>query len=223
MPYRPVRTWQIWNEPGMRVPVVAAGRLAAEVRRAAATAYPAVKQADPGAKVVLGGLANASWEEIDALYDQGGIKGNFDVVAIHYYARIPAQFIEVAHAACALRSHTATGGMPIWWTEAGASASKGKIDAPANKHFQTTDKGMADVAHQDLQGCPSATAASSGSSASTGTRGRPRTSSAGRVRLLRPERVRRRTVKPRPALAAYRKVARSYEGCRKDARARCVR
>jgi hypothetical protein len=30
-------------------------------------------------------------------------------------------------------------------------------------------------------------------------------------------------VKPVPALAAYRRLARAYEGCRKDARARCVR
>jgi hypothetical protein len=31
------------------------------------------------------------------------------------------------------------------------------------------------------------------------------------------------TVKARPALAGYRRMAVAYEGCRKDARARCVR
>ena len=30
-------------------------------------------------------------------------------------------------------------------------------------------------------------------------------------------------VKPKPSLVAYRKSARTYEGCRKDERARCVR
>jgi len=30
-------------------------------------------------------------------------------------------------------------------------------------------------------------------------------------------------VKAKPAMSAYRRVARAYEGCRKDAGARCVR
>jgi hypothetical protein len=32
-----------------------------------------------------------------------------------------------------------------------------------------------------------------------------------------------RKTSPKPSLAAYRKSARTYEGCKKDTRARCVR
>jgi hypothetical protein len=31
------------------------------------------------------------------------------------------------------------------------------------------------------------------------------------------------SVSPRPSLASYRNIARAYEGCNKDTRARCVR
>ena len=32
-----------------------------------------------------------------------------------------------------------------------------------------------------------------------------------------------RKVSPKPTLGAYRRIARTYEGCKKDERARCVR
>jgi hypothetical protein len=186
-------------------------------------AYSTVKGADPGAKVVLSGLANASWDEMTALYDQGGIKGFYDIAAVHYYARITSQFLEVSNRLRAAIDAHGDKSIPIWWTEAGASASKGKINAPGNEHFQTTDEGLA---HQltktyklfykyrnkfNIQRVYWYTWASSYST------------SAGAFDFSGMNVFDGQSVSPKPSLASYRKIARTYEGCKKDARARCVR
>ena len=151
VPYRPVRNWQIWNEPGVRYqwsPQTDWPRKYGELLK---LAYATVKQADPGAKVVMAGLANASWEEMDALYDQGGVKGNFDIAGVHYYTKT-ASAVPGGDEAAPRASIDPHGDrrIPIWWTEAGASASKGKIKSPGNEHFQTTDEGPGQAAHQGL-------------------------------------------------------------------------
>ena len=223
VPYRPVRVWQIWNEPGVQYQWSPQADWPRKYGELLKLAYPTVKQADPGAKVVLAGLANASWEEIEALYDRGGVKGSFDVVGIHYYARLPSQFIEVTQRVRAVLDAHGDRTMPIWWTEAGASASQGKIDAPANKHFQTTDRGMANVVTKTyklfirnrnklrIQRVYWYTWASSYNR------------SAGTFDFSGLNVFDGSKVRPKPALAAYRRLARTYEGCRKDRRARCVR
>jgi hypothetical protein len=223
VPYRPIRTWQIWNEPGVQYqwsPQADWPRKYGELLR---LSYGTVKQADPGAKVVLAGLANASWDELDALYDQGGVKGFFDVAAIHYYARIHSQFLEVTRRVRASLDRHGDRRMPIWWTEAGASASKGRIDSPPNRHFQTTDEGMAHlvtktyrlfVANRNklrIQRVYWYTWASSYDE------------NAGTFDFSGMNVFDGRRVTAKPAMAAYRKSARTYEACKKDERARCVR
>ena len=223
VPYRPIRTWQIWNEPGVQYQWSPQENWPEKYGELLKLAYPTVKQADPGAKVVLAGLANASWEEMDALYERGGVKGNFDVAAVHYYARISSQFIEVSKRLRASLDGHGDKRMPIWWTEAGASASKGKINSPGNEHFQTTDKGLASQLTKTyklfaryrnkfkIQRVYWYTWASSYSK------------DAGAFDFSGMSVFDGRKVSPKPSLASYRKVARTYEGCKKDRRARCVR
>jgi hypothetical protein len=223
VPYRPVRYWQIWNEPGVQYqwsPQAGWPERYGELLR---LAYPTVKQADPGAKVVLAGLANASWEEMDALYDRGGVKGSFDVAAVHYYARITSQFYDIARRLRASLNAHGDRRMPIWWTEAGASASKGIISSPGNEHFQTTDEELATqltktyrlfIRHRNklrIQRVYWYTWASSYSP------------NAGAFDFSGMNVFDGASVTPKPSLAAYRKSARTYEGCKKDTRARCVR
>ena len=90
----PIRAWQIWNEENFFyfVKPVSAGRFA----RLLAVTRPAIRQADPRAEIVLGGLfgrprqkAPRALDAVDflrQLYRKRGVKANFDAVALHPYA-----------------------------------------------------------------------------------------------------------------------------------------
>ncbi len=94
LPYRPIRIWQIWNEPNFffftepRSPT-----LYAELVRVSEQAINAV---DPGAQIVLAGLfakprqtppqAYQATDFLDQMYAVPGIKEHFDGVALHPYA-----------------------------------------------------------------------------------------------------------------------------------------
>jgi hypothetical protein len=143
VPYRPVRVWQIWNEPQLPSHWMPQRDWPEQYGRLVRVAYRAVKRADPGATVVLAGLANASWLELDRLYRRGRIAGSFDVAAIHHYSRRPSDFVELTRRMRQTLVKHGDGRLPIWWTELGVSASAGRLDAPGSEHFQTTDRGMA--------------------------------------------------------------------------------
>lgn len=94
LPPTPIRAWQIWNEENFFyfVKPVSPGRFA----RLLAITRPAIRRADPRAEIVLGGLFGAPKQRmpraLDAvdflaqLYRRGGVKANFDAVALHPYA-----------------------------------------------------------------------------------------------------------------------------------------
>ena len=100
LPRRPIRTWQIWNEqnssdywkpqPNVRDYaglVVAGGE--------------AVHDADPGAKVILGGMIGepaqegkktvSGWDFVARLYADRRVRRAFDGIAIHPYGKTIAQ------------------------------------------------------------------------------------------------------------------------------------
>ncbi|HET7443054.1 MAG TPA: hypothetical protein VFJ57_00190 [Solirubrobacterales bacterium] len=54
LPQRPVRAWQIWNEPNFKYFVTKPNP--AEYGKLVASSYAAIKAVDPGAKVILAGL-----------------------------------------------------------------------------------------------------------------------------------------------------------------------
>jgi hypothetical protein len=108
-------------------------------------------------------------------------------------------------------------------TEAGASASASVFRSPGHEHFQTTNTGLA----RDIGASYRALA---------GVRGRygirhvywytwatSYDATSGVFGFAGLNAFSAFHVKPMPAMAAYRRTARAYEGCRKDARARCVR
>lgn len=94
LPPVPIRAWQIWNEENFFyfVKPVSPGRFA----RLLAITRPAIRRADPRAEIVLGGLFGAPKQRLplamdavdflDQLYRRGGVKANFDAVALHPYA-----------------------------------------------------------------------------------------------------------------------------------------
>jgi hypothetical protein len=88
LPARPIRRWQIWNEPNITAywstqPFV---RAYVALLRAANRSLKAV---DPDAQIVLAGMPNTSWRALEEIYRAGGRRW-FDIGAVHpytYYVR----------------------------------------------------------------------------------------------------------------------------------------
>jgi hypothetical protein len=78
---QPIRRWQIWNEPDGAHDWSDQPGLPAYMPLLR-KAHAAVKQADPGADVVLAGLVGRSWEHLAEVYRRGGRRW-FDVAAVH--------------------------------------------------------------------------------------------------------------------------------------------
>jgi hypothetical protein len=76
-----VAAYEIWNEEDATGWWAGAPEPAAYTRLLQA-AYPAVKSADPAAKVVLGGLTGNDYNFLEGVYQAGG-KGYFDAVGVH--------------------------------------------------------------------------------------------------------------------------------------------
>lgn len=91
---RPIRMWEIWNEPNIAQYWPIQPFVASYVALLSA-AHQAIKQADPGARVVLGGLTNAEWTDLASIYRQPGARGLFDVVDVHPFTKQPAGVIAI--------------------------------------------------------------------------------------------------------------------------------
>jgi len=73
-----VSAWEMWNEPDLVAFKDDPGRYAAVLR----AGHAAVKQADPAATVVLGGLVGNHYSYLERIYQAGG-GGAFDAVGVH--------------------------------------------------------------------------------------------------------------------------------------------
>lgn len=91
---RPIRMWEVWNEPNLTVywPIQP---FAPSYVALLSAAHQAIKQADPGARVVLGGLDSLSWVDLASIYRQPGARGLFDVVDSHPFTKQPAGVIAI--------------------------------------------------------------------------------------------------------------------------------
>jgi hypothetical protein len=78
-----VGAYEIWNEENY-ARFWSTGPNAAEYTQLLRAAYPAVKEADPDAQVVFGGLSTGDYHFVEAAY-AAGVKGAFDVMAVHPY------------------------------------------------------------------------------------------------------------------------------------------
>ena len=84
----PITSWQIWNEPNLKkyfAPNPSPGQYA----RLLQISYPSIKQVDPKAEVVLGGMTGrgdvSATDFLKKLYAVSGIKAYFDATALHPY------------------------------------------------------------------------------------------------------------------------------------------
>jgi hypothetical protein len=224
VPKRPVRDWQIWNEPHLRTywnaPLKSRWGYPAGYGRLLRSAYRAVKVRDPGANVVLAGITQRAWEQIEELYRGGHIKGRFDVAALQIFPQtVRRSVLATKLFRRALRAR-GDGRKPIYLTEISWPASKGRT--PKVKYLaHETSRSMA----SKLAGAYTQLAKNSRSLrlervywftwASRYGRGGSVFNYAGLLQYRNGE------FKPQPALAAFQRVSRRLEGCRKDATGNC--
>ena len=143
LPRRPIRHWQIWNEPHLEFQFTVAQDedWAPRYGDLLDASHSAVKRADPGAKVVLAGVANLSWKILARLYREGDIRGNFDIAALHPYTVYPRGVTILSRRFRDVLRRYRDPRKPVWITELGLPASRGRADS--DNFLQTTDKGMA--------------------------------------------------------------------------------
>ena len=225
LPRRPIRNWQIWNEPHLpyQWTVPQSEDWARGYGRLLSESYRAVKTADSKAKIVLAGLSNFSWRYLRRLYERAEIRGFFDVVAVHPYTRTPQGVVEIVRRVRRVTRKRGDGGKPTWITELGLPAAQGRTGS--DNVLQTTDQGMAKF----LRGSYVALA-------------RARRSRATRVRRAYwytwaseyegPEIFRYTgllqydqesdSVFEKPAFAAFQRIARKHQGCSKAPNGTCL-
>ena len=143
IPERPLRTWQIWNEP--QLPYQWAGKdWEAGYGQLLHAAHDALKKADPGCTIVLAGATNFAWDALESLYRKGSIKGQFDVAALHPYTGSAGRVVKAAELFKAVLKKHGDAKLPIWITELAWPASKGKVTPPSGlQALPTTAAGMA--------------------------------------------------------------------------------
>ena len=140
VPRRPVRNWQIWNEPNL--PVHWSARPYPSTYRALlCAAHAAIRRADPGAKVVMAGLANFSWRAMAALH-RAGVRGCFDVAAVHPFSGRPSNSLKITRLNREALDRGGSRARPIWLTELTWSSAKGKTRNTHN--WETTEAGQAE-------------------------------------------------------------------------------
>jgi hypothetical protein len=214
---RPIRAWQIWNEPNLtrywsRQPFA---RSYVKLLRAA---HGALRQADPGARVVLAGLPNESWIALRKVYKAGG-KQYFDAVALHPYTGKPRNVVRLAEFARREMRRFEDGRTPIWITELSWPAAEGRRRAGRGIGIEVSNGEQARLLAQALR-------------LLAGAHGRQRIERVLWYTWLSSQRgpnpfdwsgLRREQsggVVSTPALKVFRRAARRLEGCAKGADAR---
>jgi hypothetical protein len=221
---RPIRQWQIWNEPHLQYQwsIPTGQDYAPGYGKLLRASYKAIKAEDPGATVVLGGVSNESWKYLDHMYRKGKIKGAFDVAALHPYTSKPEGIITLTKRFRIVMRRHGDGAKPLWITELGLPASKGKIKSE-NK-LQTTDEGMASYLFRAYK----LLVKNQSSSLANVQRVYWYTWSTiyccdqFRFAGLTKYDAEKQTVTPMPALQQYARSAQRDEGCVKDERAQCA-
>jgi hypothetical protein len=159
LPAHPIRVWQIWNEENYKY--FAARPNPAQYGKLVVESFRDLRSADPGARLVLGGLflqpkggsakpapgrikrAYFAADFLERMYrTTPGVRGKFIAIALHpyskYYGRLSAEIEEVREAL--RKSHDL--GRALWLTELGWSSGR---PSAANGHnqFEKGVKGQA--------------------------------------------------------------------------------
>lgn len=136
IPPRPVRAWQIWNEPNFKYFLARPNPV--EYGKLVKLSYGALKAVDPGAQVILAGLYSRPIEAIhnykppraffatdflEQMYKKvPGLKGKFNGVALHPYTGRYSGLISNVEALRTVLKSNHDAGKGLWITELGWSS-----------------------------------------------------------------------------------------------------
>jgi hypothetical protein len=136
---QPIRYWQIWNEPSFKV-FWSDQPFAADYVKLMRLSRQAIKSVDPGARIVLGGLANKSWNALAKVYDAGG-GPLFDVAAFHpFTAKVDGVKTILEHDRRVMK-YNGDAHKPLWVTELSWTSAKGKTSVTYGN--EQTERGQA--------------------------------------------------------------------------------
>jgi hypothetical protein len=136
----PIRQWQVWNEPNLGY-FWSSEPFADTYVMLLQAAHDAIKAVDPGAQVVLAGLANDSWNALDTIYQVRGAQRLFDAVAIHPYTAQAAGVLKILKLVRGVMGHYGDRRKPVLITELGWPSSLGRVRQTFG--LATTPKGQA--------------------------------------------------------------------------------
>lgn len=140
LPKRPIRNWQIWNEPNFKYFIAKPNP--AEYGKLVKNSYTALKAADPGAQIVLAGLfarpkgsrtaagkhKSLNWyasDFVDRMYKTTpGVKAKFNGAALHPYTINASELPEVTEEFRNVLAANKDAGKGLWMTELGWSSGK---------------------------------------------------------------------------------------------------
>jgi len=141
VPKRPLKNFQIWNEPSLHryFPVKSWAPAYVKLLRAS---YAAVKAADSGATVITAGLPNFSWRDYATLFKAGmKARGYFDAIAVHPFTGTADGSVKILEFVRAVLDANGARTAPLWVTEISWPSGRGKADA--NQNWLTTEAGEA--------------------------------------------------------------------------------
>ena len=120
LPYRPIRTWEVWNEPNLPQFWGERRPSPSRYRRLLAEGAAALRAADPEARVLSGGIA---WRRDGARYLAAVLRGGgaclADGAAIHPYGDSAAQSIAYLGQARRILDRSGAHTAQLWPTEIG--------------------------------------------------------------------------------------------------------
>lgn len=136
-----VGEWEVWNEPNLAAfwpPRANAGEYVALLR----ATHGAIREADPTARVALGGLASADAAYLQALY-AAGAGPYFDIGSVHAYIHPTQGSVQGLRAllaeARAVMDAQGDEDKPLWLTEIGWSDAENAWGAPTASQEQVAE------------------------------------------------------------------------------------
>ncbi len=130
LPYRPVTSWEIWNEPNL-VPYWGGPPNARDYLGLVLASRQAIRAVDPAARIVLAGLfpypapgfGVHALQFLGDFYANGGTRKTFDVLSLHPYSISPGDLFSTCRAFRKFLNRHGSRRIAIWITELGWSTS----------------------------------------------------------------------------------------------------
>jgi polysaccharide biosynthesis protein PslG len=146
LPRRPLREWQIWNEPHLDFYWNSKGRSWARGYAPLLRASKrAIESVDRRATIVLAAMADFAWRHLDRL-NRRRVRRHFDVAALNFFTSRPKNVMKGVRYFRRALARGREKRKPIWITETTWPAAKDRVPPPSvpwQRSWYTTDEGQA--------------------------------------------------------------------------------